>query len=54
MPPAYAQYLQTLAALAGDKQPEAVAARVRAIEQRIAELHWDKVDNRDPSRSTTP
>ena len=51
---AYAQYLQTLATLVGDKQPEDVATRVLAIEQRIAELHWDKVDNRDPVKIYNP
>ena len=45
---AYAVYLTTLARLSGEAQPEQVAARVLAIEQRIAELHWDKVANRKP------
>ena len=45
---AYAVYLTTLARLSGEAQPEQVAARVLAIEQCIAELHWDKVANRKP------
>ena len=45
---AYAVYLTTLARLSGETQPEQVAARVMAIEQCIAELHWDKVANRKP------
>ena len=45
---AYAVYLTTLARLSGEAQPEQVAVRVLAIEQRIAELHWDKVANRKP------
>jgi len=50
---AYAAYLTTLARLAGETQPD-VAQRVMAIEQRIAELHWDKVDNRDPVKVYNP
>jgi putative endopeptidase len=45
---AYAVYLTTLACLSGEAQPEQVAVRVLAIEQCIAELHWDKVANRKP------
>ena len=51
---AYAAYLTTLATLVGDKQPADVAPRVLAIEQRIAELHWDKVDNRNPVKLYNP
>ena len=45
---AYSTYLTTLAALSGADRPEQVAARVLALEHRIAELHWDNVRNRDP------
>ncbi len=51
---AYAVYLKALATLAGEAQPDDVAARVLAIEQRIAELHWDNVDNRDPVKIYHP
>jgi putative endopeptidase len=51
---AYAVYLTRLAALAGEKQPKAVAERVLALETRIAEAHWNKVDNRDPGKIYNP
>jgi putative endopeptidase len=51
---AYETYLKTLATLAGLKPAAASAARVLALEQRIAELHWDKVDNRDPVKIYNP
>jgi len=51
---AYATYLTTLATLAKLPQPGQVAQRVMAIEQRIAELQWDKVDNRNPVKIYNP
>jgi putative endopeptidase len=51
---AYEQYLALLAAQIGEAQPAAAARRVLAIEQRIAEAHWDKVSNRDPVRIYNP
>ena len=51
---AYETYLVTLATLAGEKEPADVARRALAIEQRIAELHWDKVANRDPVKLYNP
>jgi putative endopeptidase len=45
---AYEGYLTTLGTLAGMKDPADAARRVIAIEQRIAEAHWDKVENRNP------
>ena len=45
---AYVTYLTTLARLSGEAKPEQVAVQVLAIEQCIAELHWDKVANRKP------
>ena len=51
---AYETYLVTLAKLAGEKEPADVARRALAIEQRIAELHWDNVANRDPVRLYNP
>jgi putative endopeptidase len=51
---AYETYLATLARLAGEKQPAEQARRVMALEQRIAEAHWDKVENRDPVKIYNP
>jgi putative endopeptidase len=51
---AYRVYLTRLATLAGEKQPLAVADRVLALETRIAQAHWDKVDNRDPGKIYNP
>ena len=51
---AYEDYLTTLAHLAGEKQPAAMAAQVLALERRIAEVHWDKVENRNPVKRYNP
>ncbi|WP_374569013.1 M13 family metallopeptidase [Ideonella sp.] len=51
---AYETYLTTLATLAGLKDPSDAAKRVMAIEYRIAEAHWDKVENRNPVKIYNP
>ena len=51
---AYVVYLTALARLAGEPDPAQVASRVLAIEHRIAECHWDKVDTRDPLKIHNP
>ena len=51
---AYAHYLTTLSTLAGVAQPATVAERVMSIEQRIAAVHWDAVDNRNPAKLFNP
>jgi len=51
---AYATYLTELARLSGEAEPEQVAATVLAIEHRIALLHWDKVENRQPVKLYNP
>jgi putative endopeptidase len=51
---AYEQYLALLAAQIGEAQPAEAARRVLAIEERIAEAHWDKVANRDPVKVYNP
>ncbi len=51
---AYEQYLATLARLSGDKHPEATAKMVLALERRIADVHWDKVENRNPVKIYNP
>ncbi|MDC8783800.1 M13 family metallopeptidase [Roseateles koreensis] len=51
---AYLVYLSTLARLSGESQPERAAARVLALETRIARLQWDKVADRDPIKTYNP
>jgi len=51
---AYAQYLTLLATQAGEAKPAEAADRVMALEQRIAEAHWDKVDNRNMVKIYNP
>ena len=43
----YAAYLSTLLGLAEQPEPEAAAARVVAIETRLAEGHWERAETRD-------
>ena len=51
---AYSTYLTTLATLCGIDNAPGVAQRVLDLEQRIAALHWDEVDNRDPLKLYNP
>ncbi len=51
---AYVVYLTQLASLAGEKEPKEVAQQVLALETRIAQAHWDKVDNRNPVKIYNP
>jgi putative endopeptidase len=51
---AYEQYLALLAAQVKEAQPAEAARRVLAIEERIAQAHWDKVANRDPVKLYNP
>ncbi|MBT9596071.1 MAG: M13 family metallopeptidase [Vitreoscilla sp.] len=51
---AYETYLTTLARLAGLAQPAEMAKKVMAIEQQIAEAHWDKVENRNMVKIYNP
>ncbi|MDT8999618.1 M13 family metallopeptidase [Paucibacter sp. APW11] len=51
---AYAQYLNKLATLAGDKQAVESARRALALEQKIAAAHWGKVETRDPEKIYNP
>ena len=44
-------YVARLLALAGETSAEAAARRVTALEGRIANHHWTKVQNRDPVRT---
>jgi putative endopeptidase len=63
---AYASYLQNLLMLLGEPDAAsgaaaavataaaAAAQRVLALEHRIAQLHWDQADNRDPEKINNP
>ncbi|UXH78074.1 M13 family metallopeptidase [Roseateles amylovorans] len=51
---AYQNYLETLARLARIEDPAGAAKRVIALEHRLAEVHWDKVENRDPVKLYNP
>lgn len=48
---AYQTYLETLLRLSGSKKAAADAREVFVLERKIAEAHWDKVDNRDPVKT---
>jgi putative endopeptidase len=45
---AYMAYLETLLKLAGDEHAAQSAQDVFALEKRLAEVQWSRVDNRDP------
>lgn len=51
---AYEAYLTQLAALSGDKEAAATAGQVLALERRIAEAHWAKVELRNPVKIYNP
>jgi putative endopeptidase len=51
---AYEQYLTLLATQAGVEQPAEAVRRVMALEERIAQAHWDVVSNRDPLKTYNP
>jgi len=51
---AYVDYLQKLAKAAGIADPAGSAQRVLALEERLAEVQWDKVALRDPQKTYNP
>ena len=51
---AYLTYLTSLATLCGIDNAPGSAQRVLDLEHRIAALHWDQVDNRDPLKLYNP
>ncbi|ALV08915.1 M13 family metallopeptidase [Roseateles depolymerans] len=51
---AYSNYLETLARHAGLKDPADAARRVLALERSLAEVQWDKVDLREPTKVYNP
>ncbi|GAA4395397.1 M13 family metallopeptidase [Ornithinibacter aureus] len=50
---AYVGHVERMLALAGWPEPAEAAARVMALETRLAAGHWDKVTNRDPVKTYT-
>lgn len=50
---AYVGHVERMLALAGWEDPAGAAARVMALETRLAAGHWDKVTNRDPVKTYT-
>lgn len=44
-------YVAQLLALAGERDPDGAARRIVALEGRMANHHWTKVQNRDPVRT---
>ncbi|ANH70927.1 peptidase M13 [Mitsuaria sp. 7] len=51
---AYVDYLQKLAKAAGIADPAGSAQRVLALEERLAQVQWDKVELRDPQKTYNP
>jgi putative endopeptidase len=51
---AYQTYLAKLLQLSGDKAAEKNAAAIYALEKKMAEAQWAKVDNRDPKKIYNP
>ncbi|MBZ4421304.1 M13 family metallopeptidase [Myxococcus sp. RHSTA-1-4] len=51
---AYQQHIANMLKLAGLSEPEARAARVFALESKIAKAHWAQVDSRDITKTNNP
>jgi putative endopeptidase len=49
----YVGHLERMLALAGRPEPAAGAATIMALETRLAGLHWDRVTNRDATKTYT-
>lgn len=48
---AYLKHIESMFALAGQKDPAAIAKRIYALEEKIAMGQWDRVSNRDPQKT---
>lgn len=51
---AFAQYVEDMLARAGERNAKSAAARIAALETRIANYQWTKVQNRDPVKTYNP
>ena len=47
----YKKYIATMLTLAGEKDVEKRAADIYALEEKIAAVHWTRVENRDPVKT---
>jgi putative endopeptidase len=50
----FAEYVEQMLARAGERQARSAAARIAALETRIANYQWTKVQNRDPLKTYNP
>jgi putative endopeptidase len=47
----YKKYIAAMLTLAGEKDAEKRAAAIYALEEKIAAVHWTRVENRDPVKT---
>jgi predicted metalloendopeptidase len=50
----FAEYVEHMLARAGERDARSAAARIAALETRIANYQWTKVQNRDPKKTHNP
>jgi putative endopeptidase len=50
----FAEYVEQMLARAGEREARSAAARIAALETRIANYQWTKVQNRDPVKTYNP
>jgi putative endopeptidase len=51
---AFATYVENMLARAGERDAKSAAARIAALETRIANYQWTKTQNRDPVKTYNP
>jgi putative endopeptidase len=51
---AFTQYAENMLARAGERNAKSAAARIAALETRIANYQWTKTQNRDPVKTYNP
>ncbi len=51
---AFATYVENMLARAGERNAKSAAARIAALETRIANYQWTKTQNRDPVKTYNP
>jgi putative endopeptidase len=50
----FASYVEQMLARAGERNAKSAAARIAALETRLANYQWTKVENRDPVKTYNP
>jgi predicted metalloendopeptidase len=50
----FSTYVEQMLALAGERNAKSAAARIAALETRLANYQWTKVQNRDPVKTYNP